>query len=183
MKFTACPLQKAYVVEPSLHSDTRGVFYRYYCKREFLEIGHDKEWVQLNHSFTIHPGTIRGMHYQLPPYTETKLVRCVAGKVWDVIVDMREGSGTFLQSFGLELSAENRQMIYIPEGFAHGFQTLSENCELIYHHSEYYTKEAEGGIRYDDALVNIKWPLPAVNVSERDLQHPLLTNHFTGIKI
>ena len=183
MNFTPLSLSQAYLVEPTIHVDDRGAFYRYFCKEEFREIGHTGEWVQLNHSFTKEPGTIRGMHYQLPPHTEIKLVRCISGKVFDVIIDVREGSPTFLNWFGTELAAANRKMLYIPQGFAHGFQTLTDDCELIYHHSAYYTKGFEGGIRFDDPLINIHWPLPARNVSERDRDHPLLTTGFTGIKL
>src|SRR5882724_11791152 len=176
MKFTPVSLPEAYVIEPSVYQDERGAFYRYFCKDEFKEIGHEGEWLQLNHSFTTEPGTIRGLHYQLPPHTEIKLVRCIAGRVFDVIVDVRKGSPTFLQWFGAELSAVNRKMLYIPRGFAHGFQSLTADCELIYHHSAYYTKGSEGGVRYDDPLLAIHWPLPVRNVSERDRHHPLLTD-------
>jgi len=181
MIFTPTLLTGTYTVEPVIHSDDRGLFYRYFCKNEFQEIGHEGEWVQLNHSFTTNPGTIRGMHYQLPPFSEIKLVRCIAGKVFDAIVDVRKGSPTFLKWFGTELSAENRKMMYIPEGFAHGFQALTANCELIYHHSAYYTSGSEAGIRMDDPLIDIRWPLEIGTVSQRDRQHPLLTPDFTGI--
>lgn len=181
MIFTPTPLAQAYIVEPSVHADDRGWFFRSFCKQEFLEIGHSAEWVQLNHSFTADPGTIRGMHYQLPPHTEVKLVRCISGRVFDVIIDVRKGSANFLKWFGAELSAENKKMLYIPEGFAHGFQALTPDCELIYHHSAYYTKDFEAGIRFDDPLVDIRWPLPAVKISERDRRHPLLNVQFMGI--
>ena len=121
------------------------------------------------------------MHFQLPPYREIKMVRCVRGKVYDVIVDIRKNSSTFLQWVGIELSPAALNMIYIPEGFAHGFQTLTDDCELIYHHSEFYMPGAEGGIRYNDPFVNIKWPSEVTSISERDLNHPLLTKEFKGI--
>jgi dTDP-4-dehydrorhamnose 3,5-epimerase len=181
MNFTALSLSGAYLIEPYVNIDERGAFYRYFCKKEFQEIGHSGEWVQLNHSFTKEPGTIRGMHYQLPPHKEIKLVRCISGKVFDVIIDVRKGSPTFLKWFGTELSAANRKMLYIPEGFAHGFQALTVDCELIYHHSAYYAKGFEDGIRFDDSLIDIRWPLPTKNVSERDSRHPLLTKEFNGI--
>lgn len=183
MKFTPTPLQGVFVVDLQSLVDSRGWFARAYCKNEFAEIGHIKEWVQLNHSFTNKKGVIRGMHYQLPPFSEIKLVRCIAGAVWDVVVDIREDSSTFLQWTGVELSAENRKMIYIPEGFAHGFQTLTDSCELLYHHTSFYTPGAEGGVRYDDRLVNIKWPLPVTGISDRDLSLPLLTDSFKGISL
>ena len=183
MLFTPLPLHGAYLIEPELREDERGFFYRYFCKDEFKTIGHVKEWVQMNHSFTAHAGTVRGMHYQLPPFTEIKFLRCVAGKIYDVIIDLRKGSATFLQWYGVELSAENRKMLYIPEGFAHGFQTLTANCELIYHHSAYYTAGSEGGIRFDEPMLNIQWPLAVTQLSERDKQHSLLNDTFSGIKM
>jgi len=121
------------------------------------------------------------MHFQYPPHSEVKLVRCVAGAVLDVIVDLRHGSSTFLQWFGTELSAANRQMLYIPQGFAHGFQTLTDDCELLYQHSTIYQPGAEGGLRYNDEALNIQWPLEVTVISERDKGHSLIDNSFTGI--
>jgi dTDP-4-dehydrorhamnose 3,5-epimerase len=181
MIFTQTSLQGSYLVDLKIFEDERGWFARTYCKNEFIEIGHTAEWVQMNHSFTINTGTIRGMHFQLPPYAEIKLVRCIAGAVYDVIIDLRKDSSTFLQWFGITLSAKNKKMIYIPEGFAHGFQTLSKDSELIYHHSQMYVPGAESGIRYDEPRLNIKWPLPVSIISERDNQHPLLDENFKGI--
>lgn len=181
MIFSAAPLSGAYVIEPEVRTDPRGAFYRFFCKEEFAQIGHNAEWLQLNHSFTKNAGTVRGMHFQLPPHAEIKLVRCIAGKVFDVIVDIRSGSSTFLHWFGTELSAENRRMLYIPEGFAHGFQTLAPDCELIYHHSAVYAAGSEGGIRYDDPAIGINWPLPVALISERDTRHPLVSPGFEGI--
>jgi dTDP-4-dehydrorhamnose 3,5-epimerase len=183
MIFTPLSLHGAYIVEPEVFQDERGSFYRFFCTDEFRQIGHDKPWVQLNHSFTKSKGTVRGLHFQLPPHAEIKMVKCIAGKILDVIIDLRKGSSTFLQWTGVEISAENRRMMYIPEGFAHGFQTLTDDCEMIYHHSEVYTKDAEGGIRWNDPLINIKWPLPAFHISTRDQQFPLITNQFQGIKV
>ncbi len=181
MIFTAAPLAGTYLVDLTAFSDSRGWFARTYCKNEFSQIGHHKEWVQLNHSFTRQAGALRGMHYQLPPFAEIKMVRCIAGAVFDVVVDIRKHSATFLQWFGTSLSAENKKMIYIPEGFAHGFQTLTENCELLYHHTEFYTPGAEAGIRYNDEKVNIQWPLAPTDISDRDREHPLLDDQFEGI--
>jgi dTDP-4-dehydrorhamnose 3,5-epimerase len=183
MKFTPTPLSGSFIVDLQLFSDERGWFARTFCKKEFEEIGHRKEWVQLNHSFTRHKGSLRGMHFQLPPFAEIKMVRCIAGAVYDVIIDLREGSSTFLQWFGAELSADNKKMLYIPEGFAHGFQTLADNCELIYHHTSFYTPGAESGIRYDDAKIGIEWKAPVVEISERDKHHPYLTDSFSGINL
>jgi dTDP-4-dehydrorhamnose 3,5-epimerase len=135
----------------------------------------------MNHSFTAEKGTVRGMHFQHPPHAEIKMVRCIAGAVYDVAVDLRKDSETFLQWYGIELSAENKQMIYIPEGFAHGFQTLTENVELMYHHTEFYTPEAEEGLLYNDPMLNINWPLQINNLSERDTKHPIIQSNFKGI--
>lgn len=181
MIFTPTTLNGSFVIEPEQYTDNRGWFARYYCKKEFRAIGHEKEWVQMNHSFTAKKGTIRGMHYQVAPYKEIKMIRCIAGAVFDVIVDLRTGSPTFLHWFGVELSAENKKMIYIPEGFAHGFQSLCDDVELLYHHSEDYTPGAEGGVRYNDPGFTIEWPLALSMISDRDSSHPFIDNNFKGI--
>ncbi len=181
MIFHPTKLAGSYIIDLEPRSDERGWFARYYCKNEFAQIGHQQEWVQMNHSVNYEKGTLRGMHFQLPPFREIKMVRCIAGAVFDVIVDVRKDSPTFLQWIGLELSAANKKMLYIPEGFAHGFQTLSGNCELLYHHSEYYTPGAEGGLRYDDPALKIDWPLPVTVLSERDGGHPYVNEQFKGI--
>ncbi|NOT52323.1 MAG: dTDP-4-dehydrorhamnose 3,5-epimerase [Chitinophagaceae bacterium] len=181
MIFTPTSLAGSYVIDLETTSDERGWFARYYCKKEFEKIGHTKEWVQMNHSFTAKKATIRGMHFQLHPYKEIKMLRCIAGSVYDVIIDLRKDSETFLQWAGVELSAANKKMLYIPEGFAHGFQCLEDNCELIYHHSEFYNPDAESGIRYNDPAITIKWPLPVTVLSPRDENHSLLTENFKGI--
>ena len=181
MTFSPTPLKGSYIINLTPFSDERGWFARTYCENEFREIGHAEKWVQMNHSCTTKKGTVRGMHYQLPPFREIKMVRCIRGKVFDVIIDIRKDSATFLQWFGVELSPEAMNMLYIPVGFAHGFQTLSDNSEMIYHHSEFYSPGAEGGIKYNDPAVNIKWPLEVTSISERDLNHPGLTEKFKGI--
>ena len=145
------------------------------------DIGFKGEWVQMNHSFTAERATIRGMHYQNAPFSEIKLVRCIRGRVFDVVIDLRRNSSTFLNWFGLELSPDIGNMLFIPKGFAHGFQALDSDCELLYHHSAYYEPRAETGIRFDDPCININWPLPVGLISERDLSHPLLTNEFKGM--
>jgi dTDP-4-dehydrorhamnose 3,5-epimerase len=182
MNFIETELSGSFVVELNPFQDSRGWFVRSFCKDEFGKIGHAKEWLQLNHSFTSNMGSIRGMHYQLAPFSEIKLVRCIAGAVFDVIVDLRAGSPTFLKWFGVELSAQNRKMIYIPAGFAHGFQALTNNCELLYHHTAFYQPGFEGGIRFDDPLVAIEWPLLPTEISERDQNHSLIDLKFKGIK-
>jgi dTDP-4-dehydrorhamnose 3,5-epimerase len=181
MIFTAAPLAGAFLVDLEPFSDERGWFARYYDKKEFGQIGHHREWVQLNHSVSYKKGTIRGLHFQFPPFREIKMVRCITGAVYDVIIDLREGSPTFLQTFGAELSARNNKMLYIPEGFAHGFQTLEDNSTLLYHHSEYYTPGSEGGFRFDEPRFAIQWPLPITVISERDSQHAWLDKNFKGI--
>ena len=183
MKFEETKLAGSYVADIFAAEDERGWFARTFDKEEFKKINFDGEWVQLNHSFTNVAGTVRGMHYQLPPFAEIKLVRCVAGAIFDVIIDLRKNSDTFLKWFGTELSAKNKKMIYIPEGFAHGFQTLTDNCELIYHHSQFYKPGFEGGIKYDDSMINIEWPCKITNISKRDEQHNYLYQNFEGIKI
>ncbi len=181
MIFTPTSLAGSYVIDLEPRSDERGWFARYYCKEEFQKIGHTKEWVQMNHSVTNKKGSIRGMHFQVHPYKEIKMLRCIAGSVYDVIIDLRKDSDTFLQWAGVELSATNKKMLYIPEGFAHGFQCLEDNCELIYHHSEFYQPGAEAGIRYNDPLINIEWPLPLTIISPRDEEHHFLNENFKGI--
>jgi dTDP-4-dehydrorhamnose 3,5-epimerase len=181
MIFTETPLKGCFTIGLNPFGDERGWFARTYCKKEFEQIGHTAEWVQLNHSFTAQKGTLRGLHYQLPPFSEIKLVRCIAGAILDVVVDLRAGSPGFLQWTAVELSAANRQMLYIPAGFAHGFQALTDSVELLYHHSAYYTPGYEGGLRYNDPRLAIDWPLPVSLISDRDGQHPLLDEHFKGI--
>ena len=181
LKFIETKLKGCYQIEVIPHKDSRGWFSRTYCKNEFREINYNKEWVQLNQSFTKEKAVIRGMHFQLPPFTETKLVRCISGSVYDVAIDLRKASPTFLQWFGVEISAENKKMILIPDGFAHGFQTLTNNCELIYHHTNFYTPDAEGGIRYNDPIIGIKWPLQVSDISEKDSKYVFLKEDFKGI--
>jgi dTDP-4-dehydrorhamnose 3,5-epimerase len=181
MNFVETTLKGAFVIEPSIREDDRGGFARIYCKNEFRKIGHEKEFVQFNHSFNIRSGTIRGMHYQEPPYSEIKLIRCVKGSVFDVIVDIRKSSPTFLNWFGTELSAKNRKMIYIPEGFAHGFQTLEDDSELLYHHTSFHEPVSEKGIHFEDKIIGIEWPQSVNCISERDRNFTFLTDNFKGI--
>lgn len=181
MEFIPTVLQGNYLISLKTFSDERGWFARYFSKDQFESIGHTKEWVQMNHSFNTRKGTLRGLHFQTGTAKEIKLVRCIAGAVWDVVVDLRKGAPTYLQSFGQVLSAENKMMMYIPEGFAHGFQTLTDDCELLYHHTGYYSKELEGGLRYDDPVLGIRWPEPVSVISDRDLSHPVIDSQFKGI--
>lgn len=182
MKFEEMILKGSYLIDLNLLQDSRGWFSRTYSKDIFAnEIGFNNEWVQMNHSFTKEKGAIRGMHFQLRPFTEIKLIRCIAGEVFDVIVDLRKDSPTFLQWFGTRLSKENKKMIYIPGGFAHGFQTLSADAELIYNHSEFYNPEAESGISYNDPAINIKWPIEVTEISGRDKTHELIGPNFKAL--
>jgi len=182
MTFTELPLKGAYTIDLKPFSDSRGWFARTYCKEEFTKYNIQQEWVQMNHSFTVTKASIRGMHFQHPPFSEVKMVRCIAGAVYDVIVDLRKNSPTFLQYVGVELSAANKKMIYIPQGFAHGFQTLTGDAELIYHHNAFYTPQAEGGLLYNDTAIGINWPLIPTEISERDLKHPIINiETFKGI--
>jgi dTDP-4-dehydrorhamnose 3,5-epimerase len=183
MKFIKTPLKGAFIIELEPFRDERGFFARTFCKREFAAIGHSKEFVQFNHSMTFKKGTLRGMHYQVPPNTEIKLIRCISGRVYDVIIDLRKNSPTFLQYYGVILSAENLKMIYVPEGFAHGFQTLEDNTQLIYHHTAYYTPSDERGLNYNDTILDIKWPLEPKNMSEKDQKYTFINNTFKGIEI
>jgi dTDP-4-dehydrorhamnose 3,5-epimerase len=183
VNFIPINLEGAYLIEPKIFKDERGMFHRFFSEDEFHEIYHKKKWVQINHSYTAKSATIRGMHYQLPPFTEIKMIKCIAGKIFDVIVDVRQNSKTFLQWAGVELSSENKRSLYIPEGFAHGFQTLTDNCELIYFHTAAYQAGHEAAMKFNDPAVNISWPLPVGLVSERDQQHPLVSKEFSGIKL
>jgi dTDP-4-dehydrorhamnose 3,5-epimerase len=168
MKFVETELKGAYVVELQPISDCRGFFSRAFCGREFEAHGLKPAVAQVNASFNYKRGTMRGMHYQLPPAAETKLVRCTAGAVFDVIVDLRPKSPTYLQHFGIELSAQNRKALYVPEMFAHGYLTLTDGAEVLYQVGEFYTPGCERGLRYDDPRIAIKWPVPIEVISEKD---------------
>ncbi|ADR19071.1 dTDP-4-dehydrorhamnose 3,5-epimerase [Calditerrivibrio nitroreducens] len=171
------------IVETASYIDTRGAFTRLYCECELAEIIGSRRIVQINHSCTQQVGTVRGLHFQYPPHAEMKLVRCLRGRVWDVAVDLRANSPTFLHWHAEELTPENGRMIIIPEGFAHGFQVLEAASELLYLHTAYYAPSAEAGFRYDDPCLGIKWPLPVSELSPRDANHPLLKPDFSGIAL
>jgi dTDP-4-dehydrorhamnose 3,5-epimerase len=181
MIFHETLLKGAYLIETQPYRDERGLFARTFCKNEFSQLQHQKEFVQFNHSITHKKGTIRGMHYQLPPFSEIKLIRCIRGLVYDVIIDIRKDSSTFLKHVAVELSEQNMLSLHIPEGFAHGFQTLEDNTQLIYHHTAYYEPGHEAGIRFNDPLLGINWPLPVTEITEKDRNHSLLDLKFKGI--
>jgi dTDP-4-dehydrorhamnose 3,5-epimerase len=183
MKFIATPLEGAYIIELEPVEDERGFLARTFCREEFARVGLSTEIVQMNHSFTKQKGTVRGMHYQVAPACEAKLVRCVAGKVHDVMVDLRMDSPTFLSSYGVELFQVAGRMVYIPAGFAHGFQAITDNAALIYCHTAPYNPECERGLRFDDPALAIKWPLPPTAVSERDRKHPYINDQFKGVGV
>ncbi len=177
------PLDGAAVIDSEPFIDHRGAFARFFCEEELAEIIGNRHIVNVNFSRTDQKGAIRGLHFQYPPKAEMKFVRCIRGAVYDVIVDVRRDSSTFLKWFGIELSAENMKMLCVPEGFAHGFQVLEESSEMLYLHTEFYSREHEGGLRYSDPVIDIEWPLEATDVSERDRDHPLLSEGFQGVVI
>lgn len=172
MKFFETKLKGAYIIDLERLEDERGFFARTFCKNEFSEYGLHSNWVQSSISFSIKRGTLRGMHYQVAPYEEAKLVRCTMGAIYDVIVDLRPDSNTFKQWTGVELAAEKRKMFYIPKGFAHGFLTLIDQTEVFYQMSEFYHPESARGIRWDDPSFQIHWPTELQIISERDRQYP-----------
>jgi dTDP-4-dehydrorhamnose 3,5-epimerase len=171
MIFHETPLAGAFVIDLEKKGDDRGFFARAFCEREFAAKGLSTRFVQVNNSLSAQKGTLRGMHYQLAPRAETKLVRCIRGSLFDVILDLRKGSPTFGQSFGAELSAENRRMMYVPKGFAHGFITLADDTEAFYFVDEFYAPEQERGLRWNDPRFAIAWPAAPVVLSDKDRAH------------
>lgn len=169
------------VAQGSPHIDDRGAFQRVFCTNIFENILDGRNVAQVNHSFNKVKGTLRGMHFQCRPHFEQKFVRCISGSIYDVVVDLRQGSTTFLQSHAELLSSKNHRMVCIPEGFAHGFQTLEDNCEILYFHTRPYIPKSESGIRYDDPTLSISWPLPVCQISERDQSFNTVTDSFKGI--
>lgn len=172
MIFTKTKLKGAYVLEPKKIEDERGFFARSWCQHEMEEHGLTAKVAQTNVSFNPKKGTLRGMHYQVKPHEESKLVRCTRGAIFDVIIDLRPDSETYKQWLGVELSADNYKMLFVPEGFAHGYMTLEDKTEVTYQVSEFYTPGAEKGIRWNDPAFNIQWPLEPVVISEKDKAHP-----------
>ncbi len=172
MIFTETKLKGAYIIELETLEDERGFFARSFCQREFEKHGLNLRVVQCNVSYNKKKGTLRGMHYQVPPHEEAKLVSCIRGAIYDVIIDLRPDSATYCQWFALELSAENYKMLYVPEGFTHGFQTLEDNTIVFYLMSESYRPESARGVRWDDPVFGIRWPLPNRVMSKKDLSYP-----------
>lgn len=168
MWFTELSLDGAYQIEPDPYEDDRGLFARVFCKEEFSQKGLATQMVQSNTSFNPHEGTLRGMHFQRPPHREAKLVRCTRGSIFDVMIDLRPGSPTHTEWYGAELTEDNRRMLYVPEGFAHGFLTLEPQTEVFYQVSEFYAPEAEGGVRWNDPTFDIDWPTDPQIISKKD---------------
>jgi dTDP-4-dehydrorhamnose 3,5-epimerase len=179
--FIATPLTGLTLIHRKAIEDDRGFLSRFYCAEEFREIGVDKPVAQMNHTLTRKKGAVRGLHFQFPPHAETKIVSCLKGEIWDVAVDLRSDSPTFLHWHGEILSAANRKSLLIPEGFAHGFQTLTEDCELIYLHTASYFPGAEGALNVADPSLKITWSLPIVDLSNRDRNHPFIDENFQGV--
>lgn len=169
------------VIENTAFQDNRGAFSRLFCSRELQTVIGQRAIVQINHSMTHSVGAVRGLHFQNPPHAEMKIVRCLKGRVFDVAVDLRQGSPTFLKWSAIELTPESHLAFVIPEGCAHGFQVLEEDSELLYLHTAFYTPDAEGAIRYDDPSIGVNWPLAPTDLSARDLSHPHLKEDYKGI--
>ncbi len=174
MKFIETKLKGSFIIDLELIQDNRGFFARTFCSQEFEAQGLKPLIVQSNISFNYQKGTLRGLHYQIQPATEAKLIRCTRGAIYDVMVDMRSQSPTFLQYVGVELTAQNHRALYVPDLFAHGYQSLTDETEVIYQVSEFYAPEYEKGIRYNDPMLSIEWPLPVTEISVKDQSWPLL---------
>lgn len=183
MIFHKTPLDGARVIELEKRGDDRGFFARFFCEKEFAAEGLETRFVQINNSLSSKKGTLRGLHYQLPPSGEVKVVRAIRGALYDVIVDLRAGSPTFGKWFGAELSAENRMMMYVPRGFAHAFITLTDDTEALYLVSDFYAPECERGLRFNDPALGIDWPIEPVEVSEKDRSWPDFNPEFHGTEL
>lgn len=177
------PLSGLKLLQRARLEDSRGYLSRFYCAQEFVSFGFSKPISQINHTLTRNKGAVRGLHYQHPPHAEIKLVSCLKGEIFDVAVDLRKDSPTFLKWHAEILSAENQKSLLIPEGFAHGFQTLADDCELIYFHTEMYHPESEGALNVLDSTLKIKWPLPVADLSNRDREHAMITDDYQGIDV
>ncbi len=180
--FRATPIPGLMLVERLHQEDSRGFLSRLYCADEFRAIGINAPISQINHTLTRRKGTVRGMHYQLPPHAETKLVSCLRGEFFDVAVDLRRNSPTFLKWHGEILSATNQRSLLIPKGFAHGFQTLSDDCELLYLHTAAYEQTSEAAVNAFDPRLKIAWPIEISEMSDRDRNHPTLSPEFSGVE-
>lgn len=182
MKLSPTPLAGLHVIQHTPKIDARGRFTRLFCEEELAQIRPGLHFPQINYSETQGRATLRGMHYQNPPAAEAKLIRCLRGRVFDVAVDLRAGSPTFLHWHAMELGEDNDRAVFIPEGFAHGFQSLTDEAHLLYMHTASWAPACEAGLRFDDPRLAIHWPLPASNLSERDQGYPLLDASFIGVR-
>jgi dTDP-4-dehydrorhamnose 3,5-epimerase len=180
--FGETKLEGAFVIDLDRKEDSRGFFARAFCQREFEEYGLEPVIAQANLAFNRRKGTMRGMHFQFPPATETKLVRCTRGAILDIIVDLRPESPTYLEHVSVELSADNHRALYVPGRFAHGYQVLEDVTETSYQVGEFYARGHEGGLRYDDPALGLSWPLPVSEISEKDRAWPLLSEVETEVK-
>jgi dTDP-4-dehydrorhamnose 3,5-epimerase len=181
MLFQETPLPGAYVIVLEKIEDERGFFARSWCQNEFAARGLDANLVQCNVSYNKRKGTLRGLHYQVPPYAESKVVRCTRGALYDVVVDLRADSPTFLKWFGVELTATNYRMLYIPKRFAHGFQTLEDGTEIFYQMSEFYSPQASRGVCWNDPSMGIVWPNADRTISKKDQEYLILDHTFVGL--
>jgi dTDP-4-dehydrorhamnose 3,5-epimerase len=172
MIFTETKLPGVFIIKIEKREDERGFFARAWCKKEFEAHGLNLDWVQANLAFSKRRGTLRGLHYQIAPYEEAKLMRCIRGAIYDVIIDLRPESPTYKRWLGVELTADNHKMLYVPEGFAHGYQTLMDNTETFYQASQFYSPESERGLRYDDPAFAIEWPIDVQVISDKDKSWP-----------
>ena len=173
MRFTPTPVAGAFIVDLEQRQDERGFFARVWCQKELEAHGLSARFVQCNSSFSRQRGTMRGLHYQTAPYGEAKLVGCIRGRIFDVVVDTRPDSATYLQAYGAELTEQNRSMMYVPEGCAHGYLTLADDCEVVYPVTEFYHPAAEAGLRWNDPIVTVEWPERPLIVSLTDLAWPI----------
>jgi dTDP-4-dehydrorhamnose 3,5-epimerase len=180
--FNPTPLKGAYTVDLEKRGDDRGFFARVFCEKEFAAAGLETRFLQMNNSLSAKKGTLRGMHYQLAPSAEVKLVRCLRGSFYDAIVDLRPDSPSYCKWFGAELTAENRRMMYVPRGFAHALLTLEENSEALYFASNFYAPDCERGLRWNDPRFGVEWPIEPVEISAKDAAWPDFDPEFHGVE-
>ncbi len=181
MRIEALPLEGAAVLRTEARRDSRGWFARWFCQEEMAALNQGRAIQQINSSFTAQSGAVRGLHFQVAPHAEDKIVRCVAGRVFDVMVDLRKNSQTFGSWHGVELDAEEMNMVYIPRGFAHGFQTLTTDCQMLYLHTDFFAPEHQGGLHYASPELGIEWPLKVTEISKRDASLPTFNETFSGL--
>lgn len=183
MKINETPIKGVFQIETPSVTDHRGSFTRWFCMKQLAPVLGNRSLAQINNSKSLQAGTVRGLHFQPPPNAEMKIVRCIRGRVFDVAVDLRAGSPTFLKWFGAELTPENNLALAVPEGFAHGYQALEDDSELLYFNTAFYEPSNEGGLNPNDPVVAIQWPLTPSNLSPRDAGAALLTSDFKGISL